>query len=165
MSSIDRLPTPILPTFPIENDQYIMLSDLQRTFHLREDELLAILAQTWRFTVGIDDEPLKYKDFVALEPLFQEMDICFDSSTTLQLCFKEASQDGEPKEEELLKAQTCVCDPHALEMEVDREKNKTDPLKPLIEDPQSKEETEGSINLWQPKQLVHDENFTIRKFF
>ena len=39
------LPTPILPIFPIGDSQYVLLSDIQASFNIREDYCLAIVAQ------------------------------------------------------------------------------------------------------------------------
>ena len=58
---------------------------------MREDEILAILAQTWNFNVGTIEEPIKFKEFVLDDPVLGKLDACFDPPKAHELCFKEVA--------------------------------------------------------------------------
>ena len=92
-------PLPLLPTFPLNDGEYILVSDIQRSLGLMEDEALTILAQRWNINVGTKKEPVKYKDYLEPNPLLGMLDVCFDQPKTLQICFEEAEKCQEPSEE------------------------------------------------------------------
>ncbi|KAI5060528.1 hypothetical protein GOP47_0024948 [Adiantum capillus-veneris] len=138
-----------------------MLSDIQRSFGLREDELYAILAQHWNYNIGTNEEPVKYKDFVEKDPLLGKLDVCFEPHKALEICFNEARQYKEPTEEEFLKAQENITDPHLSEADSENEYEQDKDV-PIIQEPDLKIRNVGSINLWKENQLVSDENITIQ---
>ncbi|KAI5056851.1 hypothetical protein GOP47_0028669 [Adiantum capillus-veneris] len=138
-----------------------MLSDIQRSFGLREDELYAILTQNLNYNVGTDEEPVKYKDFVEKDPLLGKLDVFFEPHKALEICFNEALQYKEPTEEEFLKAQEIIIDPHLSEADSENEDEQDKDI-PIIQEPDLKIQNVGSINLWKENQLVSDENITIQ---
>lgn len=101
----DYLPLPLLPSFPIDNKEFVLLSDTQRSFDLREDEALAILAQRWNLNGGTEENPIKYTDFVLLDLVLGDLNVCYDQHVALQRCFKEAAKYQEPTKEEFEEAQ------------------------------------------------------------
>ncbi|KAI5057762.1 hypothetical protein GOP47_0027777 [Adiantum capillus-veneris] len=134
---MEHLPVPILPTFPLNECEYVLLTDVQRAFNLREDEMFVILAQRWNFNVGIDDEPIKYKDFVEQESTFQTLETCFNSAKALRICFNKAFEYCEPTKEEFLLAQQTIKDPHSPnEKDNDAESRGSQVTIPIVEDPQ-----------------------------
>ncbi|KAI5054461.1 hypothetical protein GOP47_0030643 [Adiantum capillus-veneris] len=125
--------------------------------------MLAILAQRWNFNVGIDDEPMKYKDFVEQESTFQTLETCFDSAKALRICFDKALEYCEPTKEEFLLAQQTIKDPHSPnEKDNDADSRGSQVTIPIVENPQNQEKIEGSINIWNEKQLVYDENISVQ---
>ena len=155
------LPLPLLPSYPLNGGQYILLSDIQKSLQLREDEALAILAQRWNFNVGSKDEPALYRDFVVPDPKLGVLDVCFEQDKALQLCFEEVAQYKEPTEEEFLQAR------ERLEAQKTETVSQTssEPIhggvEPTVEEPQSTRSRVGSIDIWRENMLVPDENLSV----
>ena len=63
----------------------MMLGDIQRALGLREDEVLAMLNQTWNFNVGTTEVPMKYQDFVLDDPILGPLDTCCDPPKALEI--------------------------------------------------------------------------------
>ena len=164
------LPLPVLPTYPLSGGQYLLLSDIQKSLDLREDEALAILAQRWNFNVGTEEVPVKYKDFVARDRVLGKLDECFDQGLALQLCFQEVQACKEPTEDEFDEARERltqdIAEREKLKAELTQRETPDQPIKkenkePIVEEPQSSRRTVSSIDIWHEKTLVPDENFTV----
>ena len=164
------LPLPVLPTYPLSGGQYLLLSDIQKSLDLREDEALAILAQRWNFNVGTEEVPVKYKDFVARDRVLGKLDECFDQGLALQLCFQEVQACKEPTEDEFDEARERltqdIAEREKLKAELTQRETPDQPIEkenkePIVEEPQSSRRTVSSIDIWHEKTLVPDENFTV----
>ena len=59
--SSERVPVPVLPSFPFSDKQYILVTDLQNVFNIREDYCLAVIAQNHEeHEIFLDDTVNKY---------------------------------------------------------------------------------------------------------
>ena len=150
------LPLPLLPSFPIDGKEYVLLSDIQRSLDLREDKALAILAQRWNLNLGTKENPVKYTDFVIPDPVLGDLNVCYDQSVALHKCFEEASKYQEPTKEEYEEAR------QRLQPVVRPETQPSNPdAEPIIEEPKSSKEVQGSIDIWLESSLVPDENISV----
>ena len=150
------LPLPVLPSFPIDGKEYLLLSDIQRSLDLREDEALAILAQRWNFNLGTQENPFKYSDFVLPDPVLGDLNVCYDQSIALHKCFEDASKYKEPTKEEFDEARERL----QPVVKPETEPSKTDG-EPIIEEANSSKHVQGSIDIWQNTSLVPDENISV----
>ena len=80
------LQLPILPEFQIEGNRYILLSDIQKVFSIREDYALAAIAKTAEQNDGFESDDSE--DFLELEENF-------DPVECLALCFNKAKEQRE----------------------------------------------------------------------
>lgn len=81
------LPIPTLPSFIIENKEYLLLHDIQVIFNLREDYTLGVIAQALEYE----------KERVVEDPVLGSLDCSFYPKNALEVCFKE----GKAYEQEL----------------------------------------------------------------
>lgn len=157
---ISDLALPCLPSFTINNYEYLLLYDIQCMFNLREDMALALLAQKW------EDE----KDWVDNDCVFGGLDFCYEHHKGVNLVFNEAKEYEKslPTGETFEKVQEIIPMP-ILGKDEASSLNKE---KVCIYN-QGMEDTQGgfklhqptkeakSIDLWSDKYLEADENFMV----
>ncbi len=76
-----QLQVPIFPEFKIEGKQYILLSDIQKVFSIREDYALAAIAKTTEQNEGFESDDSQ--EFLDLEENFNPIEcltICFNKA-------------------------------------------------------------------------------------
>ena len=174
------LPIPLLPSFPVNGGEYVLLSEIQRSLHLREDEALAILSQRWNLNVGTKENLVKYTEYVLPDPVLDDLNVCFDQSKAMQICFEEAAKYEEPTEEEFKEAEQRLqlLPTPAMKTTIEEggpiieEPEEGAPIieepvegGPIIEEPQSSRIALGSIDLWDERTLTRDENASVSKAF
>ena len=76
-----QLQLPILPEFQIEGNRYVLLSDIQKVFSIREDYALAAIAKTTEQNEGFESDDSQ--EFLDLEENFDPIEcltICFNKA-------------------------------------------------------------------------------------
>lgn len=138
------IPIPALPSFIIENKEYILLHDIQVIFNLREDYTLRVIAQ------ALEDE----KEWVLEDPVLGSLDCNFDPKNALELCFNEAKQYEKslPTEEDFQDTQFSL---NHHTQSLDELVNASEPEEPkdVLK--------ESSIDIWTDNTMVSDENHQV----
>jgi len=139
--SNERVPVPVLPSFPFGDKQYVLITDLQNVFNIREDYCLAIIAQNLEQDKNfIDPEMSK---FSLIDSAVKDTEF-MNAAQALAMIFADAKQYEEtlPTEEEFLAMQARL---GLTEMGRDTTGG-------------SSAVNNESVNLWNKTSLVEDEN-------
>ena len=136
-----RVPVPVLPSFPIGDKQYILLSNLQHVFNIREYYCLAIIAQNLEESQNfLDDEVSKY---ALVDSAVKESEY-MDGKKTLAMIFADTKRYEEtlPTEDEF----------NALQSEIG--------LTGMGRDPTGGTSalSKSYLDLWHKRTLEEDEN-------